>query len=320
VAVYTDISDSELKSFLAAYDLGALISFIGIAEGVENSNYLLITDAGRYVLTIYEKRVRREDLPYFLDLMRHLAARGVACPNPIAARDGATLRELAGKPAALASFLEGVWPRRVWPEHCQELGAALAALHLAGLDFPGHRDNDLSVASFRPLYERSRAHADQVMAGLGRELEAEIALLESDWPADLPAGVIHADLFPDNVFFSDGRVSGVIDFYFACNDFFAYDIAVCLNAWSFEPDGDFNITKARLLLSAYRRLRPFSDAELRALPLLCRGAAMRFLLTRLYDWLNTPADALVSPKDPLEYLRKLRFHRGVTNPGQYGLD
>jgi len=320
VAVYTDISDAELRSLLAAYDVGGLVSVIGIAEGVENSNYLIIAEGGRFILTIYEKRVRRADLPFFLDLMRHLSAKGVPCPTPIAARDGSMLQDVAGKPAALVSFLEGVWPRRVWPEHCQALGGALAELHLAGRDFAGRRKNDLSVGSFAGLFAASAARADSVLAGLGAAIDEEIAALARDWPADLPSGVIHADLFPDNVFFSDGRVSGVIDFYFACEDFFAYDLAICLNAWCFEPDGDFNITKARHLLSSYRKQRPFSPDELAALPLLCRGAAMRFLLTRLHDWLETPAGALVEPKDPLEYWRKLRFHRDVAGPGAYGLD
>ncbi len=320
VAVYTDIADAELRAFLADYDIGELVSVIGIAEGVENSNYLLITERDRYILTLYEKRVARDDLPFFLGLMRHLSARGIACPTPLATRDGTTLRELVGRPAVIVSFLDGVWPRRIWPEHCQELGRALARFHMAGQDYTGRRANDLSVAGFRPLFERSRRRADEVAPGLGRELDTEIATLEADWPADLAQGVIHADLFPDNVFFKAGALSGLIDFYFACNDFFAYDIAICLNAWCFEVDGDFNVTKARHLLAAYRAMRPFSPAELTALPLLCRGAAMRFLLTRLYDWLHTPENALVSPKDPLEYLRILRFHRGVAGPGEYGLD
>jgi len=320
VAVYTEVSDGDLRAFLKDYDIGSLVSFIGIAEGVENSNYLLLTDRGRYILTLFEKRVAKDDLPFFLGLMEHLSARGVPCPVPIPCRAGPALRTLSGRPAAVVSFLDGVWARRLWLEHCEELGRALAHLHLASADFPLHRRNDLSVASWRPLFERSVAEADSVKPGLAEELSAELDVLEKEWPADLPAGVIHADLFPDNVFFEDSRLTGLIDFYFACNDFFAYDIAVCLNAWCFETDGAFNATKARVLLSAYRRERPFSDEELRALPLLCRGAAMRFLLTRLYDWLNQPAGALLKPKDPIEYLNKLRFHRAVTRPGEYGLD
>ncbi len=320
MAVYTDIPDAELRNFLDGFDIGALISVIGIAEGVENSNYLLLTDRGRYVLTLYEKRVRRRDLPFFLDLLRHLSARGIECPTPVAARDGAVLHDLANRPAAIVSFLEGVWPRRIWPEHCQALGETLAALHLAGRDYRATRANDLSVAGFRTVFDASAARADDVMPGLADAIDREIAILEAAWPDDLPSGIIHADLFPDNVFFRGDAVSGIIDFYFACNDSFAYDLAICLNAWCFEPDGEFNITKARHLLSAYRKRRAFLPRELAALPLLCRGAAMRFLLTRLHDWLHGPAQALVAPKDPLEYWRKLRFHRNIDSPGAYGLD
>ena len=320
MAVYTDIPDAELRAFLDGYELGALVSVIGIAEGVENSNYLLLTARGRFILTLYEKRVRRRDLPFFLDLLRHLSARGIDCPTPVPARDGAVLREVANRPAAVFDFLEGVWPRRVWPEHCRALGAALADLHLAGRDFPARRANDLSIGAFRRLLEPSAARADDVMPGLAAALEDEIGALEAAWPDGLPRGVVHADLFPDNVFFDGDAVSGVIDFYFACDDVLAWDLAVCLNAWCFEPDGEFNVTKARHLLAAYRKRRPPPPEEVEALPLLCRGAAMRFLLTRLHDWLHPPAQALGAPKDPLEYWRKLRFHRGVAGPGAYGLD
>jgi len=320
MAVYTEVSDEALAAFLARYELGAARTFKGIAEGVENSNFLLETDRGRYILTLYEKRVRRDDLPFFLGLMEHLAARGVACPTPLHARDGAILHELAGRPAALVTFLEGLWPRRIHPFHCQELGTQLARLHLATRDFALRRPNDLSVAGWRRLFEACRDRADEVAPGLAEALSAEIDLLERDWPDALPTGVIHADLFPDNVFFREERLTGLIDFYFACDDFYAYDLAICLNAWCFEADGAFNVTKARLLLGAYRRERAFSAPELAALPLLARGAALRFLLTRLYDWLNHPPGAFVSPKDPLEYLHKLRFHQGVAGPGAYGLD
>ena len=320
MAVYTEVSDEELRAFLDGYELGEVLAFKGIAEGVENSNYLLRTTAGSFILTLYEKRVAAEDLPYFLGLMEHLAARGIGCPTPVAGRDGETLRRLCGRPAAVITFLDGLSPRRILPEQCRALGTALAELHLAGSDFPGHRANDLSVAGWRPLLEASAARADEVRPGLGEALEAELRQHEAAWPADLPAGVIHADLFPDNVFFLGDRLTGIIDFYFACNDLFAYDIAVCLNAWCFEPDNAFNITKARYLLRAYRAVRPITDAELEALPLLARGSALRFLLTRLFDWLNQPPGALVKPKDPLEYWNKLRFHQEVKGPGAYGLD
>lgn len=320
MAVYTEVGDEDLTTFVAEYDIGAVKSCKGIAEGVENSNYMLVTDAGTYILTLYEKRVKGGDLPFFLGLMDHVAGRGVPCPVPVAGRDGEKLRVLCGRPAAVVTFLDGMWPRRVTPDHCAALGAALARFHLAGRDFPLKRENSLSVAGWRPLFEASRPHADSVKAGLAGELAAELDALEAGWPTDLPAGVIHADLFPDNVFFQNGAVSGLIDFYFACNDLFAYDLAICLNAWAFEPDGSFNATKARRLLKAYQSVREVTPAELAALPMLARGAAMRFLLTRLYDWVNTPANALVVRKDPLEYLEKLHFHQAVRGPGAYGLE
>jgi homoserine kinase type II len=316
MAVYTEVSDAELEAFLAEYDIGEPESFKGIAEGVENSNYLLTTTKGPYFVTLYEKRVAPKDLPFFLGLMDHLAARGINCPRPIHGRDGKALRTLAGRPAAITSFLQGLWPRRMTLGHCGQVGEALAALHLAGRDFELKRPNALSVAGWRPLYEGSRHHID---AALAAELEAEIDFFEANWPAALPSGVIHADLFNDNVLFLHDRLSGLIDFYFACNDAFAYDVAICLNAWCFEPDKSFNATKGRGLLQGYEAVRPLGADERQVLPLLARGAALRFLLTRLYDWVHTPADALVKRKDPQEYLAKLRFHRGITSIADYGL-
>ena len=320
MAVYTEIDEAGLASFLSAYDLGDAVRLDGIAEGVENTNYRLQTTAGLYILTIYEKRVAPRDLPFFLGLMDHLAAVGVPCPTPVHGRDGEALRTLAGKHAAIVSFLEGAWPRRPRPAHCQALGAAIANMHLAGAGFAGKRTNNLSVAGWRGVFEACAARANEVAQGLREEIGEELADLEANWPEALPAGVIHADLFPDNVFFRGETLSGIIDFYFACNDAFAYEIAICLNAWCFEGDGSFNITKARVLLQAYRGVRPFSDAEVRTLPLLARGAALRFLLTRLHDWLNHVDGALVRPKDPLEYLQRLRFHRTVEGPSGYGLE
>ena len=320
MAVYTDVADDELRAFIGHYDIGAVLACKGIAEGVENSNYLITTEHGNFILTLYEKRVAPADLPFFIALMEHLAGRGVACPTPVKGRDGVALRELCGRPAAIVTFLAGMWPRRVQPFHCAGLGRALAQLHLAGTSFPMTRKNDLSVAGWRHLFEACRARAGEVQPGLADEIGAELAQCAAIWPHDLPTGVIHADLFPDNVFFRDHEVSGLIDFYFACTDFLAYDLAICLNAWCFEADGSLNVTKARLLLDGYRRRRPLSADELAALPLLARGGALRFLLTRLFDWLNQPAGALVRPKDPLEYLRRLRFHRGIADIAEYGLD
>jgi homoserine kinase type II len=320
MAVYTTIDDVSLAAYLSNYDLGRPLTLKGISEGVENSNYRLTTERGRFILTLYEKRVSPDDLPFFLDLMDHLAAKGVPCPTPVHGRDGRALRALCGRPAALVSFLDGSSPRRLHAGHCGALGRALAKLHLAGADFAGHRPNALSVGGWRPLLDACREGADGVQHGLEQELERELVDLERHWPSDLPHGVIHADLFPDNVFFEGQELTGIIDFYFACFDIVAYDLAICLNAWCFEPDGAFNITKARQMLAAYRAERPFTTRELEALPLLARGAAVRFLLTRLFDWQNQVEGALVKPKDPLEYLDRLRFHRGLSGPAAYGLD
>ncbi len=301
MAVYTEVSDEALRAFLADYALGDLLAFRGIAEGVENSNYALKTAQGDFILTLYEKRVDPAELPYFLGLMEHLAAHGLDCPTPVHGRDGAALRSLAGRPAAIVTFLPGVWPRRVRPEHCAPLGRALATMHRAGEGFSIERPNALGPAGWAPLLDGCRARGDEVQAGLVAELDAALASILASWPAPgaLPRGQIHADLFPDNVFFlpdAEGkpRVSGLIDFYFACTDLLAYDVAVCLNAWCFEPDYAFNVTKARALLHAYESVRPMTAGERAALPVLCRGAALRFLLTRLYDWTHTPDGALVT--------------------------
>jgi homoserine kinase type II len=319
MAVYTDVSDEELEAFVSSYAIGALTSFKGIAEGVENSNYLVHTEGAPYILTLYEKRVSPEDLPYFLTLMEHLAARGISCPLPVRDREGKALKRLAERPAALITFLEGLWVRRPGIEHCAGLGEALGRFHLAGSDFPMSRANSLSLPGWQALFASIGAGADKIKPGLSGVMEKELRYLQGHWPQDLPQGVIHADLFPDNVFFLGDKVSGLIDFYFACNDMLAYDLAVCLNAWCFETDGSFNVTKARALLQAYEKVRPLSKAEFDRLPTLARGAALRFLLTRTYDLLNKNANALVKIKDPNEYLRKLRFHQRVKSAREYGL-
>jgi homoserine kinase type II len=320
MAVYTDVAADELAEFLGHYDIGELLSYKGIAEGVENSNFLLHTTTGYFILTLYEKRVAKGDLPFFLGLMTHLAGHGINCPQPVKSRSGEALSALAGRPAAIINFLEGVWPRKPNVAHCAGVGQALAKMHLAGRDFSMSRANALSVSGWRPLFDQASSHADEVQHGLRAFIGAELDHLENNvWPKDLPQGVIHADLFPDNVFFLGERVSGIIDFTFACNDILAYDVAICLNAWCFESDCSFNVTKARAFLGAYGRERQLSDAEQDALPVLARGAALRFLLTRLVDFLNVPEGALVRPKDPLEYFRKLRFHQSMKTIGDYGL-
>jgi homoserine kinase type II len=319
MAVYTDVAADELAEFLSLYDIGELLSYKGIAEGVENSNFLLHTSRGSFFLTLYEKRVAIGDLPFFLGLMGHLAGHGINCPQPVKMRDGETLGTLAGRPAAIIDFLEGVWPRKPTAAHCAAVGQVLARMHLAGRDFPMTRANALSVSGWRPLFDQAASRADTLQHGLRQLLSDELDHLEKAWPKDLPDGVIHADAFPDNVLFLGERLSGLIDFYFACHDILAYDVAICLNAWCFEPDHAFNVTKARAFFNAYGRERKLSEAEAAALPLLARGAAIRFLLTRLVDWLNVPPGALVKPKDPLEYVRKLRFHQNVAGVRDYGL-
>ncbi len=309
MAVYTDITDEELAALLADFDLGQALSLKGVAEGVENSNFLLETEAGRYFLTVYERRVRAEDLPFFLELLRWIAGRGFPSATPIPDRQGRLLNEVRGKPCAIVSFLSGLAVRRPTAAHCREAGAGLARLHLAAEGFPRTRANDLGQAAWAPMFAGLGQAADDLKPGLAKTISSDLELLAARWPTDLPLGVIHADFFPDNVFFANGKFSGAIDFYFACIDAFAYDVAVALNAWCFEPDGSFNITSARQLVAGYESHRKLSDVERAALPVLAHGAAMRFFLTRLHDWGATPEGALVRPKDPLEYERKLAVHR-----------
>lgn len=319
MAVYTDVSEEELGVFLEGYDVGVLHSYKGIAEGTENSNYLLHTSTGNYILTLYERRVERSDLPFFLGLMEHLAKKGVSCPLPVHRCDGSVVGELAGRPAALITFLEGMWMRKPAAHHCRAVGEALAGLHHAASDFPMARANALSPKHWVRLWNLTRERADEVEAGLVREVDTELEELISKWPSDLPAGIVHADLFPDNVFFLGGELSGIIDFYFACNDLLAYDLAICLNAWCFEKDGSYNLTKSTALLAGYQSVRPLEPSEISALPLLARGAALRFMLTRLYDWLTIDEGALVNKRDPMEFVRRSRFHRHVSSPTEYGI-
>ncbi|WP_159713795.1 homoserine kinase [Geminicoccus flavidas] len=319
MAVYTPVDRATLDAFLAHYDLGRLLEFQGIQAGVENSNFFVDTDRGRYVLTIYERRVDPADLPFFLGLMEHLAERGIHCPLPIHGRDGRVQRSLMGKPAAIVTFLEGSCTDIIDSEHCRALGAALGQLHREGRDFPIRRPNALSVDGWRRLLDLCEPDAGRVLPGLAEELERDFQAIIGAWPAGLPSGVIHGDLFPDNIFFRGTDVTGIIDFYFACNDLLAYDLAVCTVAWCFDERHTFHPERARALVAGYVAERALEPAEIRALPLLCRGASLRFLLTRLYDWLNRVDGALVQPKDPLEYLAKLRFFRDVTDPAVCGV-
>lgn len=320
MAVYTTVSDDALASFLAEYDLGEAVAFKGIAEGVENSNYYLETTAGRFILTLFEKRANPEDLPYFVALKQHLSEHGFSCPLPVAAKDGNALRTLAGRPAVIVTFLQGLSPRVPNARQCRELGAGLAQLHQAAGNFDMQRGNDLGPSSWPNLWRGRAAVANELQAELSQKIDQDLADIEAakSLSDHLPRGTIHADLFPDNAFFLGDRFVGAIDFYFACTDALAYDLAICMNAWAFETDGAFNFSKGANLLAGYESVRALSPEERAAFPLLCRGAALRFFLTRLVDWTETPEDALVKPKDPLDYAARLRFHRTATSINAYG--
>jgi len=319
MAVYSDVSIDDLRRFLNDYDVGTPLSFKGIAEGVENSNFFLQTDQGAFILTLYEKRVREADLPFFLGLMEHLSSHGIACPQPVRRIDGAQSGSLNGRPAALLTYLNGLSLRSPDADHCAAAGAALAALHEAGFEFDLYRPNALDLDGWRELATSIVDRADTVQSGLRDLIETTLNDLAEQWPHPLPSGIIHADLFPDNVLFMNSEVSGLIDFYFACNDAFAYDLAVLLNAWCFDDTNTFDKEKGKNLLAAYRKHRELSDTEISALPVLARGAALRFLLTRLYDLLNHDPMALVRPKDPRDFADRLRFHRKVKSATEYGL-
>ncbi|MBE7217220.1 MAG: homoserine kinase [Caulobacteraceae bacterium] len=310
MAVYTDITDAELQGLLARYDLGRARALKGIAEGIENSNFLLETQAGRFILTVYERRVRAADLPFFLELMGWLARRGFPCPTPVPTREGALLSSVRAKPCAIVSFLPGLSIRAPDAAHARAAGEALARMHAAGEGFAPTRANDLGLPAWRPLLEAHAALAERLRPGLLAQARADLDALERGWPEGLPAGVIHADLFPDNVFFDGDRFAGAIDFYFACTDALAYDLAVMLNSWAF-PDRRLDPARARALAAGYQAVRPLEAAEHASLGLLARGAAMRFFLTRLADWEATPPGALVSRKDPLEYADRLDQWRAL---------
>lgn len=306
MAVYTHIAEDALRAHLTQYSLGPLVSFASITEGVENTNYKIITSAGPFILTLFEKRTRAEDLPFFIAFMNHLHAHHIPCPAVIAAADGRHVLTLGGRPSIITSFLPGAGPREIGIDHVQAVGGLLARMHKAGEIFPQKRHNGMSLPEWATLLRACAGKSDLVPPLLD-----ELAYLEQNMPQALPRGTVHADFFPDNVFFKEGAVTGVIDFYFACSEFFAYDLMLALNAWCFEPAG-FSREKARALLGAYQKERPLSAEEHNALPLLGRAAALRIISTRLYDWLHCSPNALVKPKDPAEYVDILRFHQNIS--------
>lgn len=308
MAVYTHVSPAAMRALIAEYDIGSLTDFAGIQQGVENSNYDVTTSSGRFVLTLFEKRVAPADLPFFLALMEHLSRKGLPAPLPVCAKDGQALRTVSGRAAVLVTFLPG--SQRMTPSvaECGELGAFAARLHGAVGDFAMRRANNLGLAGWIALSSKCAGRADECAPGLASLIADEVAFLRRQWPTSLPAGVVHADLFPDNVFFDGARISGVIDFYFSCSDFFAYDLAVCLNSWA-QENGVWDPAKASAMAESYVAARPLSRDERAAMPILLRGAALRFLLTRLYDFLHQVEGAIVRVKDPLEYRDLLLLHR-----------
>ena len=313
MAVYTLVNNRQLDDFLTYYDVGRVLSFKGIAEGVENSNYFLQAEKGLFILTLYEKRVQEKDLPFFLGLMNHLATKGLRVATALAGQDRKIYRPLAGRPAALISFLQGRGPTDPSITECAQLGAALAQMHLAAQDFPLRRENQMAPKSWGRLLASCEKGAEKLEPGLGQEIKNEIAHLQASWPEDLPRGIIHADLFCDNALFdpaTPAAAPAIIDFYFACDDLLAYDLAICINAWGFTPQGRPSQEKISALIEHYSQTRKLSHDECCALPILCRGAALRFLLTRLVDWLSFQnGHNHVAPKDPQEYLRLMRFHK-----------
>lgn len=309
MAVYTHVPAEEMAEFLTRYDAGELLSAKGIAEGVENSNYLLETSTDRFILTLYEKRVNEADLPFFMDLLDHLAARGCRVPRFIADRDGQQLQQLAGRPACLIEFLTGISVTEPTAAQSYSAGRALGEMHAAAADFTGARANALDLGGWHELADTCGPHFDEIKPGLARRVADELAFMDVHWPAALPRAVIHADLFPDNVLMHGDEVTGLIDFYFSCTDVRAYDLAVTHSAWCFDFDGSaYHPGRAAGLVKGYEECFGLSDDERAAFPILCRGAALRFMLTRAFDWINTPPDALVTRKDPLAFLRRLDFY------------
>lgn len=309
MAVYTTLTAHDIRAHLARYDIGALVRHAGISEGIENTNYLIETEQGAFILTLFEKRVDKQALPFYLSFMQSLREAGVPTAGVVTARDGNATCQLAGKTALVTRFLEGAWPRHPTPDQARAIGELLARMHLTGQALKQDRANAMSLPAWQSLISACGARANDVHQGLAQELAAALAACAGERHKDLPRGVIHADLFPDNVFFTpDGAVSGVIDFYFSCRDTLVYDLMLTVNAWCFSPFGALDDARARSLIAGYLSLRALSAAEQAALPAFGRAAALRIIATRLYDWLHPVDGALVRPKDPMEHVHILRYH------------
>ena len=320
MAVYTKLSEKELKEFFTKYNLGKIINFNEIKEGVENTNYFIQTENGKFILTLYEKRVDEDDLPFFISLMKNLFDKKFPSPEPIINKNGSYISEVAKKKAAVVSFLDGEAKRNLNPNDCGEIGVHSAKLHLITKNLSGKRENKLSVNSWRKIYSKVKNDCSKIQQNLPDIIEKNLDEIEKNWPKNIPSGIIHADLFPDNIFFKNNKLSGIIDFYFSCHDFYAFEIAVCLNALCFDGKNQnlsFNVTKAKKFIDGYSKIRKLQEDEKKSLKILCQGAALRFLLTRVFDYLNLTEGALVKIKDPIEYLKRLEFHNSVKNYQDY---
>jgi len=320
MAVYTKLSDIQLKEFFSKYNLGKLLNYKEIKDGIENTNYFIQTEKGKFILTLYEKRVDEKDLPFFIGLMRNLFDKNFPSPEPIINKNGNYISEVLGKKAAVVSFLDGVAKKILNTDDCYQVGISTAKLHLITKNLAGKRENKLSVKSWRKIYHKVKKDCTKIHPNLPIVIEKNLDEIEKNWPKDIPSGIIHADLFPDNIFFKDNKLSGIIDYYFSCHDYYAFEIAICINALCFEGKNEnlsFNVTKAKKFVDGYSSIRNLSKKEKNSLKVLCKGAAIRFLLTRVFDYLNLTEGAIVTVKDPIEYLKRLQFHDEVKNYQDY---
>ena len=320
MAIYTKLTEGNLKDFFSKYNLGKVINFKGIQEGIENTNYFVQAEKGKFILTIYEKRVQEKDLPFFMGLMRNLFDSKFLSPEPIINKNGNYVTEILNKKAAVVSFLDGSSKKNLSPENCFAVGVETAKMHMITKKLSIKRENRLSVQSWRTIYDNVKKDCSKIHINLPNIVEKNLDEIENNWPQNIPSGIIHADLFPDNIFFKKNKFSGIIDFYFSCYDFYAFEIAICLNALCFEGQKDnlsFNVTKAKKYIDGYSTIRKLSENEKKSLKILCQGAAVRFLLTRVFDYLNLIDGAIVKVKDPIEYLKRLEFHNSVKSYQDY---
>ena len=320
MAVYTKLNKGNVEEILSNYSIGRLKEFKGIEDGIENTNYFLLVDRKKYILTIYEKRVKSEDLPFFSDLMTGLDKENFKCPVPIKNRDNKTISVYKNKSLMIVSFLEGKAKKILNPNNCRSLGQEVARMHLITKKFKIQRQNSLSVRSWRSIFEQIKDKCIDIHKDLPKLIDSNLTDVEKNWPKDLPAGIIHADLFSDNIFFKDDKFNGIIDFYFSCNDFYALEIAICFNALCFDGSKNnlsFNATKAKSFMKGYSQLRKLNDSEKRSIKVMSQGSALRFLLTRVFDSINTVEGAIVKVKDPMEYLMRLEFHKNSKNFEDY---